>query len=531
MFSFAILIGIYSYLIFVFGLIGLISKPAILFLTLFYLFSIIFFYRKKLRGIFKLNLENYKKITVENVLIILISTQAAVNLIGVLGPEISFDALWYHLTLPKLYIMQNYVSYISGNLLFYSTMPKLTEILYIPLLMFGGETSAKLLHFIFGLLILIVIYKLSFGFLSKLFSLLAAVIFYSNLVVGWESITAYIDLSRTFYEVLAILGFLIWYEKRNIKWLIISAICLGLAISTKVIALESLLIFIVLLTAVGIFEKIKMIKQILIFAFFSFLIPLPWFIFALINTGNPFYPFFDRSIDIGTNFVMPNLINFFKDFISLFLYSSDPISPIYLLSIPILILSFSKAKTKIKLLYLYTVLALLLWYVTPRIGGGRFTLPYLPVFSIISSYSISKIKDVKLRNILIILVIFVAAVSVSYRLVANYKFFPVILEKQQKSEFLAKNLNFSFGDFYDTDGYFKKHLKSTDTVLLYGFHNLYYVDFNFIDSSWVKKGDRFNYIAVQNGVTPKRFSNWKLVYYNNLTKVKLYSMEGKTWHY
>jgi hypothetical protein len=104
---------------------------------------------------------------------------------------------------------------------------------------------------------------------------------------------------------------------------------------------------------------------------------------------------------------------------------------------------------------------------------------------------------------------------------------PVVLGNETKAEFLTKYLNFSFGDFYDTDNYFKNHLTKQDTVLLLGFGKLYYVDFNFIDSTWVKKGDKFNYIAVQNGILPKRFSDWHQIYYNKLTKVKLYTLGGK----
>ena len=88
-----------------------------------------------------------------------------------------------------------------------------------------------------------------------------------------------------------------------------------------------------------------------------------------------------------------------------------------------------------------------------------------------------------------------------------------------------------YGDFYDTDNFFKKNIRKDDVVLLYGFHNLYYVDFPFIDSSFVKKGDRFNYVALQKGELPKRFSNWNLIYYNSKTLVKLYSFNGQKWIY
>ena len=68
-------------------------------------------------------------------------------------------------------------------------------------------------------------------------------------------------------------------------------------------------------------------------------------------------------------------------------------------------------------------------------------------------------------------------------------------------------------------------------ALLYGFHNLYYINFPFIDSSYVKIGDRFNYIAVAGNNLPERFKVWNLIYYNEKTNVKLYSIGGMKWTY
>jgi len=85
-------------------------------------------------------------------------------------------------------------------------------------------------------------------------------------------------------------------------------------------------------------------------------------------------------------------------------------------------------------------------------------------------------------------------------------------------------LNFKFGDFYDIDGYFAKKIKPTDMVLIYGIHNLYYVNFPFIHESYLKKGDWFNYILIGEGMIPKRYSNWQLIYQNDISRVKLYAL-------
>ena len=144
---------------------------------------------------------------------------------------------------------------------------------------------------------------------------------------------------------------------------------------------------------------------------------------------------------------------------------------------------------------------------------------------------IKKKYGVFLGKFLLCVIIFISLTSIGYRFIANSKYLPVILGTQTKQEFLTTNLNFAFGDFYDTDGYFAENIKPFDTVLLYGFHNLYYVDFPFVDSSWRQQEDEFNYVAVQKTELPEEFSNWMLVYENEQTMVKLYKIPEKVYTY
>ena len=122
-------------------------------------------------------------------------------------------------------------------------MPKLADMLYIGGLSFGDEITAKFIHFTFGILTAVALYKLQRNFFSPLLSLIGVVIFYSNLVVAWESITAYVDLIRAFFEVLALWAFVLWWKSQKWKWLLISACMIGFAISTKLLAIGSLLVF------------------------------------------------------------------------------------------------------------------------------------------------------------------------------------------------------------------------------------------------------------------------------------------------
>ncbi|MEK7533768.1 MAG: hypothetical protein AAB600_00365 [Patescibacteria group bacterium] len=549
MFTFAILIGIYSYLIFLLGVLGFIYRQNITLLTIIYLAIVLYLYGKKLKmnllrsfktfkKIQKLDVDFFKYNLLTVILLSLFVLQAIINFIGVLGPELGFDALWYHLTLPKIYLSNHSIFYIPGGLLYYSVMPKLTEMLYVAVLSFDSETLAKFIHFSFGILSSVALYKLSRMFFAPKISLIPVIVFYSNLIVGWQSTTAYVDLTRTFFEIMAFWGLINWLNTKKKRWLIGSATMLGLAISTKLLAIGSLFIFWVLLILYFWYRKKSfknLVIELLVYLFIGLLFPLPWFIFSYIHTGNPIYPFFTNIYKVNFDVSLLNPSRFLFDTWNLFTRSPDPIPPIYIIFLPLVIVFFKKFSIQMKLIVLYSFLGIFVWYFTPRTGGGRFILPYLPALSIVAGgviREITKIKNLKtIANLSIFIIFFCSLISIVYRGGANAKYIPVIIGKESKSEFLTQNLNFSFGDFYDTDGYFKTHIKTKDRVLLYGFHNLYYVDFPFIDSSWVKKGDRFNYIASQGSSIPSRFSNWHLIYNNSVTRVSIYLKGGEMWEY
>ena len=89
MFLVALIIGLYSYLIFFLGILDLLYKNIIISLSIVY-FSVVFIFILKSKainiGFTKTKLSKYSKL-----FLFLIFIQAAVNLIGALGPELSFD--------------------------------------------------------------------------------------------------------------------------------------------------------------------------------------------------------------------------------------------------------------------------------------------------------------------------------------------------------------------------------------------------------------------------------------------------------
>lgn len=540
MFNAGILIGIYSYIIFFVGLLGYINKLNILVITLFFLIFSLFIYR---RSIFE-HLRDFrrpenKKGILFILIFILIIIQGVVNFIGALGPELAFDALWYHLTIPKIWLDNESIFYIPGGLLYYSAMPKLAEMLYIAGLAFGDDITVKIIHFSFGILTMLCVYFLTGRFFNKTIALCAAAIFYSNPVVAWESITAYVDLARAFYEILALWAFVLWADKKDNKWLFMSALFTGFAISTKLLAVGSIFIFCILIAIVILKDKDKSIylsikrkfgvltQSITSFILIALLVPLPWMIFSYNNTGTPFFPFFTDIYPIQAEPTALN--NILSDVLSLLLYAPDPLSPIYFIFLPLIIIYYRYFPKNVKLILVYSVLALIVWYFTPRTGGGRFIVSYLPAMSIAAAgclYIFTTVKQFKtqmMSRVLFGTIIAALLICIVYRGGANSKYLPVLTGAQTKSEFLEKNLVFSFGDFYDIDNFFKNNIKDKDRVLLIGFHNLYYVDFPYVHETWVTEQDNYNFVAIQNGELPDKYKNWKAIYENKKTGVKLYS--------
>jgi len=539
MFTLAILIGIYSYIIFFLGILGLLYIPIVNGVTITYVvFSCILFIVKKKATEGQAN-SNDKNSNLLKIILILLGLQILVNFIGALGPELAFDALWYHLTLPKMYLLNHRIFHSQIGIFYYSDMPKLAEMLYTGALALQSEILAKIVHFSFGILCLIALYKLSRKFFNQTVSFLCVLIFYSSLVVGWESITAYIDLTRTFFEIMALWAWVNWYEMRSKKWIVISAVMMGLAIETKLLAVGSLIIFTILFIIAFIIEYkpaewakgkngfLPLIRNTFPFILVSLLVPLPWFIFSFIHTGNPVYPFFTNySVHQSANFLNP--IKFFQDIWVIFTRADDPISPVFIGFLPLIVISFSKMSKTLTYIAYYAFLAVLVWYMTPRSGGGRFILPYLPAFSLLSTWCIVYFKKSFLQKILIGFVILCSLISIGYRGIANAKYLPVILGKESKAQFLSDHLNFSFGDFYDTDGYFAKHIKPPDRVGLIGFFNLYYVNFPATALFYSdQKGSGVDYIAVQHMVLPKQYVYWKKIYENKKTGVQLYAKPTK----
>ena len=523
----ALILGIYSYLILALGLLGGLYRLPVFIVSLPFIVLLVFWLRKNLY--FLNHLEWLKREAKKDKLVGLVLgvliIQAVVNFLGAVSPELSFDALWYHLTPVKLYVQNHQIFHIPGWLLSVASTPRLTEMFYTVSLLFGNEILAKLIHFSFGLLSAVALFRLLRRYLDLRFSFLGVAVFYTMLIVGWQSTTAYVELSRTFFEILALDFFLQWVETKKASFLLEAAVLTGLAISAKILAFGTLFTFLILII---ILKKRGFFWPFLKFAGLAVLVVSPWLFLAWVNTGNPLFPLFGGPKD-PTNFIVSPDLNWIIDRFTKMplylwnstLYPDDIISPVYLIFLPLILIFIWRQKFSIKIAAAYVVLGV---FFAPA-NSNRYLLPYLPGLTLVvmSVFNDKWGKNGWVRNFLIFIILFAVLLNLGSRVLATRKFVPYLLRRETKAEFLTNHLNFSFGDFYDVDGFFARNIKKTDLVLVYGVHNLYYLDFPYIHESWARPGTYFTHILVgDNQPLPEKFGERLLIYKNLKTGVRLY---------
>lgn len=423
---------------------------------------------------------------------------AIINLLNCLIPEVGFDALWYHLTLPKLFLL-NHQYFFPGGLLYYSAMPRLAELLFTPLIKYMGFVGPKLLQFLSGIFICHLLYRHSKKIrLSPLFSWLSVLMFYFIWVISWESSSGYIDLIRALFEYSAIYISLFGNPY-------LAGILIGLALSVKWHAIVGLLVVVLLtrgkalLTALPIF--------------------LPWMLIAKFFTGNYFYPIGEPFM-IGTTLgqVSSNYFQFSqilkRILISPYLLTQpiedylSPLAGVFLIASVLCLLSSKKIVRITALIAIYGVGALL---ITPP-PTSRYLIPYLPLLALSFSYLVSRLSP-KFQKISICLGIASCLLILAGRSLVLYQNLPFLLGKETTNQYLANRSYKLPGTFIDSDSYMQS-LPSDKKYLIGNLHNLYYFPYSFDHLSWASPENRYDYL-ITTGLKPQNAPG-RIIHTNSL---------------
>jgi len=213
------------------------------------------------------------------------------------APPVKYDALTYHLALPRLYLE-------TGKLIFtpyipYWGHPQLVEMLYTWAMALGTPSAAALLSWGASLAFLSGVAGFASAWLPKIagkpsFSSQAALFSVFLILCGttarWMMAWAYTDLFSAWFGLAALHAFLLWQETGKPSWIAWSGVMVGFAVGTKYTAgLLGIVIF-----GIGVFlpglRKIS-IRQWLIGATLALLVFLPWGVKNFITSGNPLFPY------------------------------------------------------------------------------------------------------------------------------------------------------------------------------------------------------------------------------------------------
>lgn len=441
-------------------------------------------------------------------------------LICTLTPDVAWDAAVAHLNIPKIYISEHKICFIPHNLS--SNTPLNMQMLFtMAMLCVKGPVLPKLIHFSFGILILLCIYSFSLRYFSHRIGLLAALIFLVNPVVIFEISIAYVDLGLTFYYFLVLYSFFCWLDSNNKRWLLLMAIFSGISLGIKYTA-----VFGLFTVGIGIFLKFyfrdrlsfpKIIKTLMWFFIISFLFLLPWMVKNYIMTGNPVYPMFygilgGKNWDAELSKQFSNFIyeggmgRRWIDYLMLpwnltihgnygHEYFDNIISPFGLIFVPLL-LFIKKIDRKIIYLLGYFLSFFVLWASYSQ--QMRFLLPVLPLISLISAYVIEsfplqgRLLQRFYPGILTIILIIIMSITIphvlgignDYGVATNLQ---VVLGAESKESYLLRTF-----PPYATFKYINENLPQSAKILFIGENRGFYclrkyVADSVFEASWILK--------------------------------------------
>ena len=366
-------------------------------------------------------------------------------------------------------------------------------------LQIGGVPLAKLFHFACGVGTCFAVYALGARLVSRSVGTLAALLFASMPLVFWEAGTAYVDLATSFFTTLTLLALGQGMMQRDSRWLRLSALLMGLAVSTKATALGTLL-----LLAVGLLiwhwrglkqTPLAAIKAATVWGLLALLVDSPWLVKSAVLTGNPVYPFLygvlgGRYWDKGaadfyansvagfgmghglsdialvpwnlTMFLLPGHVTAYLKPFNDYQTPFGALSPVLLgaLFFPAFVRG---ASGQVKALAVFALASLLLWVGTMQYV--RYLLPFLPVLCLLAAYILTQAYALRLKSGYAL-----AALGVCSLLFSGYigtilltAEAPVVFGQESRDDYIAHN----FGP-YPAMQFLNTQLPANSKIVMYG---------------------------------------------------------------
>lgn len=215
-------------------------------------------------------------------------------LLAALAPETGFDALNYHLGVPRLYLEAG--GLVPAPHIVYSSFPFFVEMLFTWGLLLQGETLARLFHYFFAAALAAAVFAYARRRLESSAAAPAALALIASPLVGYLSQTAYVDLALAHFVFLSYVCFERAIERRDSRWFLLAGTFCGLACATKYSGILAPLLLAGWFTRAYAKSWKSAVGPALAMIVPCALLIFPWLLKNWIWTGNPVAPIFSDWI-------------------------------------------------------------------------------------------------------------------------------------------------------------------------------------------------------------------------------------------
>lgn len=206
-------------------------------------------------------------------------------------PPFSYDALLYHLAVPKMFVEQH--GFVVVPTIAQAGFPFTVEMLYTLCLLFGSEAGAALLHLSFGVLTVLAVWSFTARWFNTRAAWFAVAAFLSASEVTHWAPAADIDLALACYCFLSLCAIFAWLSGRQSAVLVVGAALAGIALGIKYTAAATLVVLVLLVLYADGWQPRRLWRAGTFacgLAAVALLVAAPWYIKNLLIFHDPFYP-------------------------------------------------------------------------------------------------------------------------------------------------------------------------------------------------------------------------------------------------
>ncbi len=520
MFIFAIPLGsiLMSLLLFFLGIFHL-YYASLLFSLL--IFCMILFYKeiywagKQVYALFHEFLELRKKSLLSFCCVFFLFLFIFANFFFSFTPEIQWDSLVYHLTVPKIYAQHHGLIEIPYD--YHTYLPKQFDILFIFGEVFSLPQTSRIFTMLFDLFLALTVYVFCKKYWNAKIGLLAATLLYTIPVFTVYQSTTYNDTAMAIFLFCSFFAFILSIQEQRLLFLV--GIFLGACAATKILALAFLLYFSLLILWKNFFteqmniqnkeyireKSKKCILSILLITLCTFFVLAPWLTLSYVQTKNPVYPFFYTTF--GGSHWSIELDTFWNNlresygigrtasgfFLTPWLLTMQPMlygpvygySPIFLLFLPLFFWIRKENSFQniiCNLLWTFILFYFILWFFLA--SDGRYLLPSLAAATILVAVTLKNMLEKKNLAILCTSILIIILFSnLLFFAVMQRNTIPVLIGTKQKDNYIQEYLqNYAMAQWVN------QNLKKESLLFIANDDRTYFYDVPYIQGYPIIQG-------------------------------------------